>query len=164
MEPAWPRTTSSRPRDRAPRHVRRIVPADPDGAVRDTVVLECVSGRKGGVAPPESGLTIPLALRAIIDADSPSLAGHILTARAWTVRARRHAGDPYRSNRVGRRLGYNMIRPWPDFARGFPRHHADPSAVDRERKICMMPWAQNCRSPRSSAYGRRTAAEFGRIS
>src|SRR5258708_15044430 len=109
----------------------------------DTVVLECVSGRKEVLPPPESGLAIPPALRAIIDADLPSLAGHILTGPVAVDGA--DPGDMLEIRieaiELGADWGYNMIRALagtlPDDFHATTLTHLP---VDRERKICTMPW------------------------
>jgi acetamidase/formamidase len=134
----------------------------------DTVVLECVSGRKEVLPPPESGLTIPLALRAIIDADLPSLAGHILTGPVAVDGA--EPGDMLEIRieaiELGADWGYNMIRA---LAGTLPEDfHATTLThlpVDRERKICTMPWGTELSlSPFFGVMGVAPPPEFGRIS
>jgi len=134
----------------------------------DTVVLECVSGRKEVLPPPESGLTIPPALQAIIDADLPSLAGHILTGPVAVDGA--EPGDMLEIRieaiELGADWGYNMISA---LAGTLPEDfHATTLThlpVDRERKICTMPWGTELSlSPFFGVMGVAPPPEFGRIS
>ncbi len=109
----------------------------------DTVVLECVSGRAQVLPPPDSGLAVPEALRAVLDAKLPSLGGHILTGPVAvagaepgdTLEVRIEAVEP------GADWGYNTIRPLvgtlpEDFHETVLTH----IPVDRARGTATLPW------------------------
>jgi acetamidase/formamidase len=109
----------------------------------DTVILECVSGRKDVLPAPGSGMTVPPALQAIIDAEPDSVAGHIMTGPVAVAGA--EPGDMLEIRieaiDLGADWGYNMIRP---LAGTLPGEFDTPTLVhlpvDRERKITTMPW------------------------
>ncbi len=134
----------------------------------DTVVLECVSGRKEVLPPASSGLTIPPALQAIIDANPPSMGGHILTGPVAVAGAM--PGDMLEIRiediELGADWGYNMIRP---LAGTLPEDFHTPVLthlpVDRARKICTMPWGTELAlAPFFGVMGVAPPPEFGTIS
>ncbi|HWK43606.1 MAG TPA: acetamidase/formamidase family protein [Stellaceae bacterium] len=134
----------------------------------DTVVLECVSGRADVLPPPELGLTVPPALRAIIDAALPSLGGHILTGPVAIAGA--EPGDMLEIRieeiELGADWGYNMIRP---LAGTLPEDFDTPVLthlpVDRVRNLCALPWGRDLPlAPFFGVMGVAPPAAFGVIS
>jgi acetamidase/formamidase len=134
----------------------------------DTVVIECVSGRQEVLPPPELGLTVPPALRRIIDARLPSLGGHILTGPVAVIGAT--PGDMLEVRieqiELGADWGYNVIRP---LAGTLPEDfHATVLThlpVDRQRNVCRLPWGvELALAPFFGVMGVAPPAEFGVIS
>ena len=134
----------------------------------DTVVLECVSGRREVLPPPGSGLTVPPALQAIVDANLPSLGGHILTGPVAVAGA--EPGDMLEVRieaiELGADWGYNMIRP---LAGTLPEDFHEPTLVhlpvDRARHTCRLPWGDELAlAPFFGVMGVAPPAAFGTIS
>lgn len=109
----------------------------------DTVVIECVSGNQRVMPPPELGLAIPPALKAILDVSGQSMGAHIVTGPVAIEGA--EPGDmlEIRVDRidVGADWGYCAFYPLvgslPD---QFPYRDVSFLTVDREKKICKLPW------------------------
>ena len=95
----------------------------------DRVVVQCVSGRDEVMPPASAGLTVPPELerdhrRQSGDARRPH---RDRPDRHRRRRTRRHAGDPHREDRAGRRLGLQRDPPARRHAAGgFPRDGAQP--------------------------------------
>jgi len=109
----------------------------------DTVVIECVSGNRRVMPPPELGLTIPPALEAILDMPGPSMGAHIVTGPVAIDGA--EPGDmlEIRVDRIdlGADWGYCAFHPLvgslPD---QFPYRDVSFLTVDRDKKTCTLPW------------------------
>jgi acetamidase/formamidase len=134
----------------------------------DAVTLECVSGRTEVLPPPGSGMIVPPALQAILDAELPSLGGHILTGPVAVAGA--EVGDMLEVRideiELGANWGYNMIRP---LAGTLPEDFHEPVLthlpVDIERRMCIMPWGTELpMAPFFGVMGVAPPPEFGRIS
>ena len=134
----------------------------------DTVVLECVSGGRAVLPPPGSGLRVPEALRRVLDADLPSLGGHILTGPVAVQGA--EPGDmlEIRIDAVepGADWGYNTVRPLvgtlpEDFDETALMH----VPVDRARGVARLPWGTELpMAPFFGVMGVAPPPGFGRIS
>ncbi|MFT8242985.1 acetamidase/formamidase family protein [Roseomonas sp. BN140053] len=133
----------------------------------DTVLLECVSGRAAVLPPPGSGMTVPEALRRVLDADLPGV-GHILTgpvavagaAPGDMLEVRIEAVEP------GADWGYNGFRP---LAGTLPHDFEEAAmiriAVDRERGVATLPWGTELpMSPFFGVMGVAPPPSWGRIS
>jgi acetamidase/formamidase len=134
----------------------------------DTVVLESVSGRTEVMPPPGSGLTIPPALTAILDADAPALGPHILTGPVAVAGA--EPGDMLEIRieaiELGADWGFNMIRP---LAGTLPEDFHTPVLthlpVDRARQVCVLPWGTELAlAPFFGVMGVAPPPAFGTIS
>jgi acetamidase/formamidase len=134
----------------------------------DTVVFECVSGRQDVLPSAESGLTVPPALRTILDAKLPSLGPHILTGPVAVEGAK--PGDMLEirieSIDLGADWGYNVIRP---LLGTLPEDFHEPVLthlpVDRARNVCMLPWGTELAlAPFFGVMGVAPPAAFGTIS
>jgi acetamidase/formamidase len=133
----------------------------------DTVTFECVSGRADVLPPAGSGLSIPPALQAIVDADPPNAAGHILTGPVAIAGAQ--PGDMLEVRidaiELGADWGYNMIRP---LVGTLPEDFHTPTMthlpVDRARRVCTMPWGTELPlAPFFGVMGVAPPPEFGTI-
>jgi acetamidase/formamidase len=134
----------------------------------DTVVLECVSGRREVLPPPGSGMTIPPALQTIIDAELPSMGGHILTGPVAVAGA--EPGDMLEVRieaiELGADWGYNVIRALAGtLPEDFHTNTLTHLPVDRERGICTMPWGTELTlAPFFGVMGVAPPPAFGTIS
>jgi acetamidase/formamidase len=109
----------------------------------DTVAVQCVSGRTPVLPPPDSGLTIPPELTAIIEANAGLKSGHLLTGPIAIEGA--EPGDTLEiridSIEPGADWGYNMIAPLAGtLPEDFPDFHLMHIPVDQARRTCRMPW------------------------
>ena len=109
----------------------------------DTVSVQCVSGRAPVLPPPDSGLTIPPELTAIIEANAGLKSGHLLTGPIAIEGA--EPGDTLEirieSIEPGADWGYNMIAPLAGtLPEDFPDFHLMHIPVDQARRTCRMPW------------------------
>ncbi|RVT98913.1 amidase [Rhodovarius crocodyli] len=109
----------------------------------DTVAVQCVSGRAAVLPPPDSGLTIPPELTAIIEANAGLKSGHLLTGPIAIDGA--EPGDTLEiridSIEPGADWGYNMIAPLAGtLPEDFPDFHLMHIPVDQARRTCRMPW------------------------
>jgi acetamidase/formamidase len=134
----------------------------------DTVILECVSGRKENMPKPGSGLTIPPALQTIIDANLPSIGGHILTGPVAVAGAAPGDMLEIRIDKVelGADWGYNIIRA---LAGTLPEDFHSTTLthipVDRARNVCTLPWGSELAlAPFFGVMGVAPPPEFGTIS
>ena len=134
----------------------------------DSVTLECVSGRKDVLPPPGSGFTIPSALQTIIDANLPSLGGHILTGPVAVAGA--EPGDMLEIHidaiEPGADWGYNVIRA---LAGTLPEDFHETTLthlpVDRARGVTTMPWGTELKlAPFFGVMGVAPPPTFGTIS
>jgi acetamidase/formamidase len=134
----------------------------------DTVVLECVSGRRDVLPPPGMGMTVPPALMTIIEANLPGLGGHILTGPVGVAGA--EPGDMLEIRieaiELGADWGYNVIRP---LAGTLPEDFHTPTTVqlpvDRARRVTTMPWGTELPlAPFFGVMGVAPPPEFGTIS
>ncbi|MBX6426916.1 MAG: acetamidase/formamidase family protein [Variibacter sp.] len=109
----------------------------------DTVVMECVSGSPGVLPPAESGLAIPPALNAILDARLPRMGAHIVTGPVAGVGA--EPGDMLEVRieeiALGADWGYCAFRPlMGTLPEEFPYRDVTHIPVDRTRGTCKLPW------------------------
>ena len=134
----------------------------------DTVVFECVSGREDVLPSSASGLTIPPALQAILDAKLPSLGGHILTGPVAVEAA--EPGDMLEIRieqiELGADWGYNVIRPLAGtLPEDFPEPVLTHLPVDRTHNVCKLPWGTELAlAPFFGVIGVAPPAAFGTIS
>jgi len=134
----------------------------------DTVTVQCVSGRPDVLPKPESGLAIPDALRAVLDANPQRFTGHIVTGPVAVQGA--EPGDmlEVRIDAIepGADWGYNVIRPLAgtlpeDFHETVLTH----IPVDRARRVCTLPWGTELElAPFFGVMGVAPPPAFGRIS
>lgn len=109
----------------------------------DTVVIECVSGNARVMPPPELGLAIPPALKAILDVPGHSMGAHIVTGPVAIDGA--EPGDMLEVHvdriEIGADWGYCAFHPLagslPD---QFPYRDVSFLGVDRQKKTCTLPW------------------------
>ena len=119
------------------------MPTPAPGPWRDTVAVQCVSGRPGVLPPPGSGLHVPDALAAVIAANPSPPPGHIITGPIAVEGA--EPGDTLEIRidgiEPGANWGYNVIRP---LAGTLPEDFHEPVLmhipVDTARRTCTMPW------------------------
>ncbi len=110
----------------------------------DTVDVQCVSGRPQVMPPAGSGMTVPPALAAILDAvGGKRMAGHIMTGPIAIAGA--VPGDmlEVRIDDItpGADWGYNLIAPlMGTLPEDFHEYVLMHIAVDRERRTCRLPW------------------------
>lgn len=109
----------------------------------DTVVMACLSGGPEVMPPPGSGLTIPPALAAIHAANLPRAPGHLVTGPVGLRDA--EPGDMLEVRidaiEIGNDWGYCGFRPLAGtLPEDFPERYLSHIPVDRERKICRLPW------------------------
>ena len=134
----------------------------------DTLTLECVSGRATVLPPPGSGLAIPLALQTIIDANLPSLGGHILTGPVAVAGAQ--PGDMLEIRieavELGADWGYNTIRPLAGtLPEDFHEIVLTHIPVDRTRGVATLPWGTELSmAPFFGVMGVAPPPPYGRIS
>ncbi len=133
----------------------------------DSIVIECVSGRSEVLPPPGSGMTVPPALKAVLDANLPGGPGHLLTGPVAVTGA--EPGDMLEIRidaiELGADWGYNMIRP---LAGTLPGEFHDTTLthlpVDRARNICTLPWGTELPlAPFFGVMGVAPPPEFGTI-
>ncbi|MBN8940892.1 MAG: acetamidase/formamidase family protein [Rhizobiales bacterium] len=134
----------------------------------DTVILETVSGKASLLPPAGLGMTVPAALRHVLDAGLPSLAPHILTGPIGIAGAA--PGDMLEVGidavDLGSDWGYTYIRPLagtlPD---DFPEMVLTHVAVDRERGLARLPWGMALpTAPFFGVMGVAPPPSYGRIS
>jgi len=135
----------------------------------DTVSMECVSGRPEVLPPEGSGLEVPEALRAIIDANGGrSWSGHIVTGPVAVQGA--VPGDMLEvrieSVTPGASWGYNVIRPLAGtLPKEFDRTTLTHVPVDIERSVCLLPWGTELDlAPFFGVMGVAPPAHYGPIS
>lgn len=134
----------------------------------DTVVLETVSGKDSLLPQPGMGMTVPAALRRVLDADLPGLAPHILTGPIGIAGAA--PGDMLEVGidavELGSDWGYTYIRPLagtlPD---DFPDMVLTHAAVDRDSGTARLPWGMVLpTAPFFGVMGVAPPPSYGRIS
>jgi acetamidase/formamidase len=109
----------------------------------DTVAVQCVSGREEYLPKPGSGMTVPPALRAVLDGHPGMKVGHIITGPIAVAGAMPGDALEIRIDSIepGANWGFNLIRPLagtlPEDFHEFTFMHI---AVDRARKVCRLPW------------------------
>jgi len=109
----------------------------------DTVTVQCVSGRKDVLPPASSGMALPPALSAILDANPTYSSGHIVTGPIAIEGATPGDMLEIRIDAIepGADWGYNMIRP---LAGTLPEDFHETTLmhikVDRDRRVCSLPW------------------------
>lgn len=109
----------------------------------DTVEIECVSGNERVMPPPELGLAVPEALKAILDAPGHRMGAHIVTGPIAIEGA--EPGDMLEVHvdgiEFGADWGYCAFQPLsgslPD---QFPYRDVSYLNVDREKRTCRLPW------------------------
>lgn len=109
----------------------------------DSVVLECVSGAPEVLPPATAGFTIPAALTAIHQANVPRIGPHILTGPVAIAGA--EPGDTLEVRieaiEFGADWGFCGFRPLGGtLPEDFPERFLTHIAVDRTRRIGMLPW------------------------
>jgi acetamidase/formamidase len=130
----------------------------------DTIEIETVSGWRPHLPAPDSGLEVPQALRAIIDADPPRMAGHTLTGPVEVEGAR--PGDMLEVRidavELGADWGYTFIRPLDG---ALPEEFPDPFIscipIDRARGVAHLPWGIDL--PTAPFFGVMGVAPPGRV-
>jgi len=134
----------------------------------DTVVLECVSGGKEVMPPPESGLKIPPALAAIHAANIPRAPGHLITGPVAVSGA--EPGDMLEVRidaiELGNDWGYCGFRPLAGtLPEDFPEKFLSHIPVDRERMTCKMSWGTELKlAPFFGVMGVAPPPHYGAIS
>jgi acetamidase/formamidase len=134
----------------------------------DTVVLECVSGGKEVMPPPESGLKIPPALAAIHAANIPRAPGHLITGPVAVSDA--EPGDMLEVRidaiELGNDWGYCGFRPLAGtLPEDFPEKFLSHIPVDRERMTCKMSWGTELKlAPFFGVMGVAPPPAYGTIS
>ncbi|MCO6414603.1 acetamidase/formamidase family protein [Siccirubricoccus sp. KC 17139] len=134
----------------------------------DTVAVECLSGRPGVLPEPGSGLTIPPALAAIVEANPGMTTGHICTGPIAIEGAM--PGDMLEirieSIEPGSDWGWNMIRPLAGtLPEDFHEPHLMVIPIDRTRKTCRLPWGTELPlAPFFGVMGVAPPPAFGRVS
>ncbi len=134
----------------------------------ETVTIETVSGGPEVMPPPESGLVVPPALRAIHDAGLPRVGGHILTGPVAVRGA--EPGDmlEVRIDRIelGADWGYCGFRPLVGtLPEDFPERFLSHIKVDRARRSCLLPWGTELPlAPFFGVMGVAPPPEWGTIS
>ena len=109
----------------------------------DTVEVECISGRPSVMPPEGSGLAVPPALQAVIEANREPWLGHIMTGPIAIAGAEPGDTLEVRIDRIepGADWGYNIIRPLAGtIPEDFHETHLMHIPVDRERMVCRLPW------------------------
>jgi acetamidase/formamidase len=133
----------------------------------DTVEVQCVSGRDEVLPPPGSPLIVPPELKAILDANPGSRAGHIVTGPIAVAGAMPGDMLEVRIEKIvaGANWGYNLIRP---LAGTLPEDFHDTTLmhipVDQERLVCTLPWGTELKmAPFFGVMGVAPPPAFGRI-
>jgi acetamidase/formamidase len=133
----------------------------------DTVVIECISGRREILPSIGSGLPIPPALERVLAARISGNAGHLLTGPVAVAGA--EPGDMLEIRidaiELGADWGYNVIRP---LAGTLPEDFHETTLthlrVDRARKVCVLPWGRELPlAPFFGVMGVAPPAAFGTI-
>jgi len=134
----------------------------------DTVRVQCVSGRPSVLPPPGSGLAIPPALTAVLDAHPAPFVGHLVTGPIAVTGA--EPGDMLEVKidaiEPGADWGYNAIRP---LAGTLPEDFHETTLshipVDKARMTCTLPWGTELKlAPFFGVMGVAPPPAFGRIS
>jgi len=134
----------------------------------DTVRVQCVSGRPSVLPPPGSGLAIPPALKAVLDAHPEPFVGHLVTGPIAVAGA--EPGDMLEVKidaiEPGADWGYNAIRP---LAGTLPEDFHETTLshipVDKARMTCALPWGTELKlAPFFGVMGVAPPPAFGRIS
>ncbi|WP_426954711.1 acetamidase/formamidase family protein [Muricoccus radiodurans] len=136
----------------------------------ERVILECVSGPKEAMPPPESGLRVPEALAAIHAADVPRLGPHMLTGPVAVRGA--EPGDALRVDieaiELGADWGYCGFRPlFGTLPEDFPYSRRLHIPVDRAAMTCTVPVGGGITLPLAPFFGVMGVApppEWGQIS
>jgi len=134
----------------------------------DTVTVQCVSGRPEVLPPPGSGLAIPPALRAILEANPQRFTGHIVTGPIAVAGAEPGDALEVRIEAIepGADWGYNAIRPLAGtLPEDFHETVISHIPVDRARMVCTLPWGTELKlAPFFGVMGVAPPPAFGRIS
>jgi acetamidase/formamidase len=134
----------------------------------DTVEIETVSGWRQHLPPPEFGLAVPPALRQVIEADLPRMAGHTITGPVEVLGA--EPGDMLEVRieavELGSDWGYTFIRPLDGaLPEDFPETVITCTPIDRERGRAKLPWGLELpTAPFFGVMGVAPPAAVGRIS
>ncbi|HVZ46609.1 MAG TPA: acetamidase/formamidase family protein [Ramlibacter sp.] len=134
----------------------------------DSVEIETVSGKSNLLPAEGSGMHVPQALRAIVEADLPLMAPHIITGPVAVHHA--EPGDMLEvridSVTLGCDWGYNYIRPLAGtLPEDFPEYSLATIPIDRERGMAELPWGMKLPlRPFFGVMGVAPPERFGRIS
>ncbi len=134
----------------------------------DSVKIQCVSGRDEVMPPPDTGLTVPTELAAVLAANPGRHAGHIVTGPIAIAGAMPGDMLEIRIDKIelGADWGYNLIRPLGGtLPEDFPEQVLIHIKVDRARNICTLPWGTELAlAPFFGVMGVAPPPQFGAIS
>lgn len=134
----------------------------------DTVVMQCVSGGPELMPPPESGLTVPDALKAIHKAAPQRLGPHIVTGPVAIAGAMPGDMLEVRIDKIefGSDWGFCAVRPLAGtIPADFPVLDLSHLRIDRARNRCILPWGGEIPlAPFFGVMGVAPAPVFGTLS
>ena len=134
----------------------------------DSVIMECVSGARDMMPPPELGLAVPPALLAIQAAGYPHMGAHILTGPVAIEGA--EPGDTLEVQidaiEFGADWGFTAFRPLGGtLPEDFPYRRIAHSPIDRVARTCSPPWGGTIPlAPFFGVMGVAPRPEYGVIS